>query len=315
MNKLRLLYFIRELGKSCSFNQRFSEISIIIFTVFMWCVAPRLFAQSQTLEVKKVSPRTVINVVKRVEQEYYLLTKNNPVEFTVLGPTTLRVFSRLLWHNDMTGSQPYKLVIRQENQDKVLSFETEESKSAIGAKKESYGKWRSFYLDVEKSITNYKLTLLEAKSETVAVRFTFEKPKEYKKVSPYQAYQELYFVEKEKVTTYYQLKTNEPARVKIEGPVSLKAVCRLNYDYTLEGKQNFTISATVQGKKWREKTFKVTKSETAMYKNFPELIPSTPANFYLNVPPGTFIIDFNLSGTLAKTAGISFYSKPLESYE
>jgi hypothetical protein len=147
------------------------------------------------------------------------------------------------------------------------------------------------------------------------VRFAFEKPKEYKKTSPFGTYPEMQFVENEKINNFSQLKLDQPVRVKVEGPVNLKAVCRLNYDYTMEGKQSFTVTATVQGKKWQEKEFTVIKSETGMYKNIPELIPSTPRNFYLSVPPGTFTIDFNLKGTLAKTAGISFYTKPLDAYE
>ncbi len=285
------------------------------FSIFIFLISFFFHGQGQTLDIKKISPRTTISIVKRVEQEYYLLTKNTPVELTVSGPTVLRIYSRLLWHQDMVSPQPYKIIARQNEQDKVLSFETEESKSAIGANKETYGKWRSFYLDIPTGVNNYALTLLEAKSETVAVRFNFEKPKEYKKHSPNQSYRELQFVEKEKVTTYYELKPDQPVKIKVEGPLTVKATGRLNYDYTLEGKQNFTISATVQGKKWQEKTFGVTKSQTGIYKNAIELVPSIPGNFYLNVPPGTFIIDFNLKGTLAKTAGINFYTKPLQSYE
>jgi hypothetical protein len=285
-------------------------ISIVLFFCFAL-----LLGQNASLDVKKISPRTTLSVIKRVEQEYYLLTKNIPIELSVSGPTSIRVYSRLLWHNNMTDSQPYKLIIRQADQDKVLSFITEKSKSTYDANKQSYGKWRSFYLDIPAGLNNYKLTLLEAQSETVAVRFNFEKPKEYKKSSPYGTYRELQFVENEKVTNYHELKLDEPVKIKIEGPLSIKAVCRINYDYTLEGKQNFTLATTVQGKEWRTKTFRVSKSETGMYKNAPELIPSTPVNFFINVPPGTYIIDFNLKGTLAKTAGISFYSKPLELYE
>ncbi len=70
-----------------------------------------VFAQAQTLDVSKASPRTVISVVKRVDQDYYLLTKERPVEFSVSGPTIIRVYSRLLWHDDFVGKQPYKLII------------------------------------------------------------------------------------------------------------------------------------------------------------------------------------------------------------
>ena len=66
-----------------------------------------IFAQAQTLDVSKASPRTVISVIKRVDQDYYLLTKERPIEFTVTGPTIIRVYNRLLWHDDFIGQQVY----------------------------------------------------------------------------------------------------------------------------------------------------------------------------------------------------------------
>jgi len=271
--------------------------------------------QAQTLEVGKASPRTIISVVKRVDQDYYLLTKERPIEFTVTGPTMIRVYSRLLWHDDLAVKQAYKIIISESGIDKISSFETEKSNSAIGSKKESFGKWRSFYIDVPSGTINYKLTLLEAKSETVAVRFNFEKPMDYKKIAPVSPYYEFQYVENEKTTNYYQITNTEPIKVRVEGPVMLKATTRLNYDVTLEGKQSFTVSASVQGKEWRNKTFRVAKSQSGQYKNIPDIIPSTPVDFFVNVPPGSYIIEFNIKETLAKSACMSLYSKPLGTYE
>jgi hypothetical protein len=273
------------------------------------------FMQAQTVDVSKASPRTVISVIKRVDQDYYLLTKERPIEFTVSGPTIIRVYSRLLWHDDFVGQQPYKLIISESGIDKISSFLTEKSNSAIGSKKESFGKWRSFYIDVPSGTVNYKLTILESKSDTVAVRFNFEKPMDYKKIAPVSPYNELQYVENEKTTSYYQINGAEPIKVRVEGPVMLKATTRLNYDVTLEGKQNFTINAAVSGKEWRNKTFQVIKSQSGQYKNMPDIIPSNPVDFFVNVPPGSYVIEFMIKGTLAKSACMSLYSKPLGTYE
>ncbi len=162
---------------------------------------------------------------------------------------------------------------------------------------------------------NYKLTMLEAKSDTVAVRFSFEKPLDYKKIAPVSPYNELQYVENEKTTNYYQITSAEPIKVRVDGPVMLKATSRLNYDNTLEGKQNFTVSAIVSGKEWLNKAFRVAKSQSGQYKNMPDIIPSNPVDFFVNVPPGSYIIELNIKGTLAKNACMSLYSKPLGTYE
>lgn len=285
-----------------------SFIGLILFWIYT-------AATAQTIDVSKASPRTTINIVKRVDQDYYLLTKDRPIEFTVSGPTTIRVYSRLLWHDNMTDRQVYKLIISENGVEKISSFETQKSNSAIGTKKESYGKWRSFYLDVPTGTTNYKISLLGAKSDTVAVRFTFEKPMDYKKITPLPTYQEIQYVENEKTVTYYQVKTIEPIKLKVQGPVMVKATCRLNYDITLEGKQNFTVSASVQDKEWRSKAFHVSKSKTGQYKNVTDVIPSTPVDFFISVPPGSYVLELNIRGTLATSAAMTLYSKPLEAYE
>lgn len=272
-------------------------------------------AQNQAIEIKKVSPRTVISVVKRVEQEYYYVTKNQPFEMSVNGPAWLRIYTRLLWHQDMAKTQTYKLVVSENEQDKLLTFTSELSNTALGAQKQRYSKWRSFYLEVPQGKNNYKISLVEAKSETVAIRVSFEKPADYRKIIPDVKFRELQFVEKERITNYYEVTDKTPVKVKVEGPATLRVTCRLNYDYTLEGKQNYTISATVSGKEWQAKTFRTSKSQTGLYKNASDLIPSTPNNMYLDIPPGIYLIEFRLKGGLGKSAALNFAVKPKAQYE
>ncbi|MEO0132454.1 MAG: hypothetical protein ABIK73_05960 [candidate division WOR-3 bacterium] len=291
------------------------KILRIIFLVILLSILP-VAAQEPNIEIKKHSPRTTISVIKRVEQEYYLLTKDKPLEFSVEGPTYLRIYSRLLWQPTMAKQENYKIIVSEEQEsEKILSFTSELSNTARGANKTQYAKWRSFYLEVPKGKHNYKLTLLEAKSETVAVRISSERPTEYRKIIPEKPYRELQFVERERVTNYYEVSGKNPVRVKVDGPAILRVTCRLNYDYTMEGKQSYSISANVGGKEWQAKTFRTTKSETGLYKNAPELVPSLPSNMYLHIPPGTYIIEFVLKATLAKSGALNFHYKPKEQYE
>jgi hypothetical protein len=273
------------------------------------------FAQSPSLEISKISPRTTISVVKRVEQEYYLLTKDHPLVFNVEGPHHLRVYMRLLWTETMSNKESYKLIIKEDNQEKILNFTTELSTTARGANNKKYSKWRSFYLEIPQGRHEYKISLLEAKSDTLALRFSFEKPREYRKILPEKPYKELQFVERERIINYYELPTTGSIKIQVEGPAILKVSSRLNYDYTMEGKQTYTLVARVGSKEWQTKTFNTSKSETGIYKNAPMLIPSRPSNMYLNIPPGSYRLEFVLKSTLAQSGALTFYYKPKESYE
>ncbi len=293
-------------------NNKYLFLSLMISLLL---IPKYISAQNQPIEIKKVSSRTVISVIKRVEQEYYYVTKNQPFEMSVNGPAWLRIYTRLLWHQDMAKTQTYKLVVSENEQDKLLTFISELSNTALGAQKQRYSKWRSFYIEVPQGKNNYKISLVEAKSETVAIRVSFEKPVDYHKIIPDVKFRELQFVDKERITNYYEVTDKTPVKVKIEGPATLRVTCRLNYDYTLEGKQNYTISATVSGKEWQAKTFRTSKSQTGLYKNASDLIPSIPHNMYLDIPPGIYLIEFKLKGGLGKSASLHFAVKPKAQYE
>ncbi len=234
---------------------------------------------------------------------------------TVTGPQWVRVYTRLLWQDNMTSSQDYKILVKEQDQEKLLTFQSELSTSAIGAARQKFSKWRSFYLEAPKGKTEYKFTLLDAKSDTVALRFSLEKPTDYKRITPEKPYKEMQFVEREKITNYYEVTQKSIVKVKVEGPAAVRVTCRLNYDYTMEGKQNYSISASVSGKEWQAKTFNTSKSDVGLYKNAAELVPSTPNTMYLDVPPGNFLIEFSLRSGLGKSAAISVSSKPKDFYE
>ncbi len=114
---------------------------------------------------------------------------------------------------------------------------------------------------------------------------------------------------------YYELDPNESTKLTFEGPLRLKVGTRLNYDVTMDGAQKFTVIALENGKELQRATFRVGKSETAKYQNKPEVIPSVERTFYLQIPDGKHQLEFQLTETTAKSAGLRFLSKAPEKYE
>lgn len=52
-------------------------------------------------------------VTKQKEKKYYVFTPSKPIEFTVTGPTKLRLATRLLYAVDMKGEQHYTVTITE----------------------------------------------------------------------------------------------------------------------------------------------------------------------------------------------------------
>jgi hypothetical protein len=278
-----------------------------------------LIAFSQTgsgsLEIKQKNRTIGISVIKRVTQQYYLLTRNKPLELTIAGPNWLRVYTRLLFKPEMKDKGIYKIIVSEGEEERIVSLETEKSNSATGPTNQEFGKWRSFFIEVPKGVNNYKFSLWQAPSETVAIRFNIEKPKEWKSLTPDQFQKKLIADEAGKTTDYYELGLTEPTKLQFEGPLRLKIATRLNYDITMEGAQKFTIVVLENDKELQQATFRVSKSETVKYQNKTEVIPSAERLFYLQIPAGKHQLEFRLTETLAKSAGLRFLSKAQEKYE
>lgn len=290
------------------------RIGLLLFVFSIACI----FGQNITggVEVKQGTRIIDISVIKRVTQQYYLLTKDKPIELNIMGPTWLRVYTRLLFKPELKGKVGYKIIVSEDEEERIVSLETEKSKSAVGPANQEFGKWRSFFIEVPKGINNYKFTLWQAKSETVAVRFNIEKPKEWTQIVPPGTFSSSLIAEEAgKTIRYYELGINEPIKIEFVGPLRLKVGTRLNYDITMQGRQNFTIVVQEKGQELQKSTFKVNKSETIKYQNKTEVVPSVERFFYLQIPAGKHQLEFRLEGTLGKSAGLRFLTKTPQKYE
>ncbi|MEO0093614.1 MAG: hypothetical protein ABIK93_09910 [candidate division WOR-3 bacterium] len=275
-------------------------------------------AQTNSLEIRPKNRTIDISVIKRVTQQYYLLTKGNPIELSIVGPNWVRVYTRLLYPATLEPKNAkYKIIVSEADEEKIVTLETEKSNSAIGPANQKFGKWRSFFIEVPPGNNNYKFTLWQAPSDTVAIRFSIEKPKEWQPVAVSDALRPKRIVSEEagKFFDYYELTKNEPLKIEFTGPLRLKIETRLNYDMTLEGAQKFTILVKENGKEIQQAQFRVNKSETAQYQNKPEIVPSVARFFYLQIPEGKHQITFELTETVAKSAVLRFLSKIQEKYE
>lgn len=108
------------------------------------------------------------------ELTYYLLTKSAPVVLDVVGPTTIRVNTRLLFDQTTSKRESYVLGVREPGAPEVLyKIETTPSETVVCRDRGDLlpGALRHFMLDVGPGAHAYEFRLVDTTARALALRF------------------------------------------------------------------------------------------------------------------------------------------------
>lgn len=237
------------------------------------------------------------------EDTYYLLTEIQPVEITLEGPTWVRIYTRLPWHPDWTGTKTYKIIRQDDNQhERFIAFQTERSAVArFGSRRLS--KWRSFFINVPRGKHHYRFIHWQSPVDSVFLKIAYEAPGQWKEITPQSYAAKLELIEEERVVNYYEIATGNPVLLDVNGPIHLKIVVRLHCGPLPDQEHLFKLTINENNKVLKTASFKVHRSETTSYRNQPETIPSNPRLVYLNLNKGFHRLAVQLTGSDEK-AGI-----------
>jgi hypothetical protein len=259
-------------------------------------------------QLKQIIPnkKWEIEIVTKKKENYYLLTKNEPIEFSVEGPTFLRVYTRILWPKGVGGNQLYKVILQDSKADeRIITLESEISEITKDKNGSRVSKWRSFYIEVPAGINDYKITHWASPKDTILLKFKYESPKKWIEISATDYNTIIESIEEEKIVKYYELSEIDTLTLRISGPIKLKVISRLNYDENIMGEQNYTILVH-DNEMVNKYSLQCYKSEIITYKDRKDIVPSNAENFFLKLSKGLHTLKFNLAGTVAKSAAIRF---------
>ncbi|MBN2543238.1 hypothetical protein JXI42_10270 [bacterium] len=126
-----------------------------------------LFAPTKTY-------RTLNLIVKEKGYDYYLCTKDEPVEVSIIGPTTITVYARLNYSKEMRGTQHFKIIVT-ENGESKYNYKLETNISEVSYYEEEKGllpsKAEKFTIKVNKGSHKFKFYLGDSAANTAALRF------------------------------------------------------------------------------------------------------------------------------------------------
>ena len=249
-------------------------------------------------QIKSTLPLPEIKVRIQTYQEdtYFLLGKDQPAEITVEGPTWIRVYTRIPWHEDWTGTKIYK-IIQQTNgqQEKFITLESERSKVAK-AGSIRLSKWRSFFINVPKGLNTYRFVHWASPADSILLKYAFETPGKWSDLTPSGYSSKLELTEDERIIEYYEATDLKPVVLEVAGPRKIKVIARLNFTMAMPEDQYFTVDIKEKGRSVKTKSFRARRSETTVYRNLREALPSDPHVFYLDVRKGVHRYELFLSG-------------------
>ncbi len=261
-------------------------------------------------QVANVSPQQEVKIKIQTsrEESFLVLTRNQPVELKISGPTWLRVYTRIPWTGDKKGNKLYKLILQEDElKEKFITLETEYSNVAR-LDKTRLSKWRSFYINVPEGLHTYRFIHWRAPGDSILLKFTNESPGKWQDIVPLSYNTKLELVEDEKIINYYETTPEKPIILEIEGPKKLKIIARLNLKSDVQGEHIYSISIKEKGKTIKSTTYRAYPSETVHYNNRPEILPSNPHTIFLNIRKGIHRYEFYIEkGT---TCGLRFLIEP-----
>jgi hypothetical protein len=259
-------------------------------------------------QIKSISPnkKLDIEIVTKKTETYTILTSKEPISITVEGPTYLRVYTRIPWSKENTGSEIYKVILQKnEMEEEIITFESEVSIVTKDKTGRRLSKWRSFYIEVPEGSNTYNILHWSSPNDTILLNFRYESPKEWQEIRATDYKSIIEAIEEEKIIKYYELGKDGTVKLEMTGPTKLRITTRLNYDTKMSGEQNYTILVNDNGKEAKH-SLRCYKSEIIEYETRKEIIPSNARDFYINIGSGRHVLTFTLSGTIAQSAAVRF---------
>lgn len=268
-----------------------------------------------------------ISVVRRVNIEYRLLTKEQPLTFEIDSGFSdnntaggwLRIYTRIWWPAGVNRLQHYSLSFWYGDSEIRSELETRRSKSSYGPDGRSVGEWRSFFVPIPRDRTPCRLVLNDGVVETVAIRIAFQSPRPWQP-QPLVDLKRLTLVNgtdgRDSVSqVYWRILPDQAVTVRLRGPCRVRVRTRINYDPEMSGGQNYLLVIRDDNQELKNVSLHVNRSRTARFLEASDVVPSTERSVYFETEEGLHSLRLTLTGTLAKSGAVAVEILPKERYE
>ncbi len=275
------------------------------------------------IEPENNAVKVGLSVVKRVQVDYFLLTRGQPLDFKLSTVSDtgawLRVYTRVwLSKDDKDDERRYVISFLSPDSSQRFALKTSISASTFGPGEQRVGRWRSFFVRIKPGIERFRLVLDSAPRDTVGIRFSFQAPRRWERVS-LSGLKKLTLVKENHGSEqlegiFYQIHSNQPYEFELNGPCWVRMRTRLNFDPTMEGNQAFILKVEKKGMVI-ERTLR-SKKETGMYyKELADVVAGAERRVSFELADGVHKLKVIITGTVARSGAIMVERLIPEKYE
>jgi len=247
--------------------------------------------------------------VEGKENAYYRFTEDEPLTFSVEGPTRVKILTRVRIPNDHE-TMGYGVTVSRDG----VPVETVEKQAYVkeGAFYIAFNMYRPgvirrIYIDVPTGRHGYELRV--ADRNTVDARL-FESTRTRPplvSIAPSKFSDVEMLLYKEKELTYYRMSCTSKVVLDVVGPTTVKVNTRLLYGRTMMGDQSYLVGVEQEGQPECLYRIDTEPSHSVLCRDRDDILPGALRHFALDVPPGAHTYTFRLADPTAEGAVIKFY--------
>ena len=285
----------------------------LVVTVTLVSLAVLLAGSASGADWKSFRPaehsgRTKISVGGK-ELTYYQFSEDEPIAFSVEGPTRVKVLTRVRVPNDRESVEYGVSVSMDGVHQETIEKEAYPKGGAFYVAFNHFrpGVIRRVYIDVPTGRHGYELRAVGGHPVDARLFESAESKPSLVSIAPtvYDAVETLYYRDKE--LTYYLLTVDAPIVLDVVGPTNVKVNTRLLYDATMLGEQSYVVGVKEGAKPECLYRIDAEPSQTVVLRDRDDAIPGALRHFRLDVPSGAHTYEFRLVDTVAGGLAVKFY--------
>jgi hypothetical protein len=272
---------------------------LILLTLLICLSGSFVLAQSaQTSKHLKPSgfSKKVTVVIEGKERSYYSLNAEQAAVISVSGPGTLRVLTRARFEPGSDTYLGYELFYtldggeqqKEKMRDVVRSTQATFLNGTLGIP----GDRQDFGISLNRGDHTIEF-LLKPGSPPVVAQYIFTPAKEKKQdwidLSPVQPSEPVDLVSSESTAGYYRFSNEKPLKILVNGPTELRVFTRMEFQYQMQGRINYRVQVSEDGKVKNTYQMSSTRSEATQYKNEKSMVPGKASEFVIEVPSGQHV--------------------------